>query len=351
VTGDAAGIAGRIWRPAGNLLIVAAFVAFPLVVTNPAITTIAVYTLIFVAAAAAWNVFSGFTGYISLGHVVFFGSGAYFTAIATLDWGLTGSEVFWILPLAGLIGAAIAVPFGLLALRVRRHTFVVITIAFFFIFQLMAYNLAITNGPPGLITPPINFATATFNNPFYYVALAIAVGTVAASWVIRRSRYGLQLRAIRDDEDRARGLGVRAMRVKLSAFVFSSIPVAMVGGLWWYFTVIVDPPDGFDPLRDLTIALMAFLGGLGTVSGPVVGALLIEPAQLYFFPQVGASYVFLIVYGALFLLVILGMPRGLIPTGTELIGKWRARRSRLSSKTDAEAAAGSRAALRAGESA
>ncbi len=358
MTGDAAGLAGRIWRPAGNGLIVAAFVAFPLVVTNPAITTIAVYTLIYVAAAAAWNVFSGFTGYISLGHVVFWGSGAYFTAIATLDWGLTGSEVFWILPLAGLIGAAIAVPFGLLALRVRRHTFVVITIAFFFIFQLMAYNLAITNGPPGLITPPINFATATFNNPFYYVALAIAVGTVAASWVIRRSRYGLQLRAIRDDEDRARGLGVRAMRVKLSAFVFSAIPVAMVGGLWWYFTIIVDPPDGFDPLRDLTIALMAFLGGLGTVAGPVVGALLIEPAQLYFFPQVGSSYVFLIVYGALFLLVIVGLPRGLIPTGTELIGKWQARRSRLSPQVAADDgeinagnAAGSRPAVRAGESA
>jgi len=327
----------RIWRPAANLALLAAFVALPLVVTNPAVTTDAIYTLIFVAAAAGWNIFSGFTGYISLGHVVFFGSGAYFTAIATLDWGATGSQVFWLLPLAGLIGAVIAVPFGLLALRVRRHTFVVITIAVFFIFQLMAYNLAITGGSAGLLTPPINFATATFNNPFYYVALGIAAGTVAVSWLIRRSRYGLQLRAIRDDEDRARGLGVRAMRVKLGAFVFSAIPVAMVGGLWWYFTIIVDPPDGFDPLRDLTIALMAFLGGLGTVSGPVLGALLVEPAQLYFFPQVGASYVFLIAYGALFLVVILGLPRGIIPTGSELIAKWRARRRDRSGVTEADA--------------
>jgi branched-chain amino acid transport system permease protein len=348
----------RIWRPVANLALLAAFVVFPLVFTNPAVTTDAVYTLIFVAAAAAWNVFSGYTGYISLGHVVFFGSGAYFTAIATLDWGLTGSEVFWLLPLAGLVSAAIAVPFGLLALRVRRHTFVVITIAVFFIFQLMAYNLGITGGSAGLLTPPINFATATFNNPFYYVALAIAAGTVTVSWLIRRSRFGLQLRAIRDDEDRARGLGVRAMRVKLGAFVFSAIPVAMVGGLWWYFTIIADPPDAFDPLRDLTIALMAFLGGLGTVAGPVLGALIIEPAQLYFFPQVGASYVYLIVYGALFLLVILGLPRGIIPTAAELIGKWRARRSQRSpvvtagdGETDAEIAAGRRAAVRAGESA
>jgi branched-chain amino acid transport system permease protein len=353
-----AGLIGRLWRPAANLALLPALVVFPLVFTNPAVTTDAVYALIFVAAAAAWNVFSGFTGYISLGHVVFFGSGVYFTAIATLDWGLTGSEVFWLLPLAGLVAALIAVPFGFLALRVRRHTFVVITIAVFFIFQLMAYNLGITGGSAGLLTPPINFATATFNNPFYYVALAIAVGTVTVSWLIRRSRYGLQLRAIRDDEDRARGLGVPAMRVKLGAFVFSAVPVAMVGGLWWYFTIIADPPDAFDPLRDLTIALMAFLGGLGTVYGPVLGALIIEPAQLYFFPQVGASYVFLIVYGALFLLVILGLPRGIIPTGAELLGRWQARRSQrrptvaaAAGGTDAEVASMSGAAVRTGDSA
>ena len=233
----------------------------------------------------------------------------------------------------------------------------VITIAVFFIFQLMAYNLAITGGSSGLLTPSFNFPVATFYDPFYYVALVIAVGTVAASWVVRRSRYGLQLRAIRDDEDRARGLGVRAMAVKLGAFVFSAIPVAMVGGLWYYVSVVVDPPDGFDPLRDLTIALMAVLGGLGTVSGPVIGALLIEPAQLYFFPQVGASYGFLIAYGALFLLVILGLPRGIIPTAIEFLGKWRARRSQRlptvaaeDGETDAEIASGSRAAVRAGES-
>jgi branched-chain amino acid transport system permease protein len=301
-------------------------VAFPLVFTNPAVTTDAIYTLIFVAWAAAWNTFSGYSGYISLGHAVFFGSGAYFTGIATRDWGLTGSEVFWLLPLAGLLGGVIAIPFGIFALRVRRHTFVVITIAVFFIFQLTAYNLAITGGTSGLLAPTINFVTATYNNPFYYAALAIAVGTVLISWLIRRSRFGLQLRAIRDDEDRARGLGVRAMRVKLGAFVFSAVPVAMVGGLWWYFTTLVDPSSGFDPLFDVAVALMAFLGGLGTVSGPVLGALVIEPAYLYFQQHVASTYLFWMLYGALFLVVILALPRGIIPTAAEHIGNWRDRR-------------------------
>jgi len=318
--------AAALTRLAGIAALLAFAVAFPLVFTNPAVTNDAFYTLIFVAWAAAWNSFSGYSGYLSLGHAVFFGSGAYFTAIATIDWKLTGSQVFWLLPLAGLLGGVIAVPFGLFALRVRRHTFVVITIAVFFIFQLTAYNLAITGGTSGLLAPVINFTSATYNNPFYYIAFGIAVGTVAISWLIRRSRFGLQLRAIRDDEDRARGLGVRAMRVKLSAFVFSAVPVAMVGGLWWYFTTIVDPSSGFDPLNDVAIALMAFLGGLGTVAGPVLGALLIEPSYLYFQQQVASGYIFWMLYGALFLVVILFLPRGIIPTLAEQIGNWRDRR-------------------------
>jgi branched-chain amino acid transport system permease protein len=320
--------AGRVSQIAGIVALLAALVAFPLVFTNPAITTYAVYTLIFVAWASSWNIFSGFSGYISLGHAVFFGSGAYFTGIAAKDWHLSGSGVFALLPLAGLFGAAIAVPFGLVALRVRRHTFVVITIAFFFIFQLLAYNLqSLTGGTSGLLAPTINYQAATYNNPFYFIALAIAAVTVAASWLIRRSRFGLQLRAIRDDEDRASGLGVRAMPVKLSAFVISAMPVAMVGGLWWYFTTLVDPSSGFDPLFDVSVALMAFLGGLGTVAGPVLGGLIIEPSQQYFQQQVSSGYVFLIGYGALFLVVILLLPRGIIPTAAEQISGWRARRN------------------------
>jgi branched-chain amino acid transport system permease protein len=316
----------RFWPIAGIVVLLAALAEFPQVFTNPAITTYAIYTLIFVTFASAWNIFSGYSGYISLGHAVFFGSGAYFTGIATKDWNLTGSAVFALLPLAGLLGAVLAAGFGLFALRVRRHTFVVVTIAVFFIFQLMAYNLSVTGGTSGLLAPVINFASATYNNPFYYIAFALAAVTVAVSWLIRRSRFGLQLRAIRDDEDRAAGLGVQTMQVKLGAFMISAAPVAMAGGLWWYFTTVVDPSSGFDPLLDVTVALMAFLGGLGTVAGPVLGAMIIEPAQQYFQAQVSAGYTFLIAYGALFLVVILLLPRGIIPTVAELISGWRARR-------------------------
>jgi branched-chain amino acid transport system permease protein len=326
-----------IWRAAGILVVAAALAVFPLVFTNGLTQTIAVDTMIFVCAAAAWNIFSGYSGYISLGHAVFFGTGAYTVAIAARDWHLTGDAVFWLLPLAAAVAAVFAVPFGLVALRVRRHTFVVITIAVFFIFQLAAFNFSFTAGSTGIITPVLNWDATTYNDPFYYTALAIAAGTIALSWLIRGSRFGLQLRAIRDDEDRARGLGVRAMRVKLAAFVISAFITGMVGGLWVYFIGEALPQFAFDPIFDLSVALMAFLGGLGTVAGPVLGALIIEPAQQYLTTTINNDYLSEILLGVLFLAVILLLPRGVIPTGAELITKLRARRHATAS-TEAAAA-------------
>ena len=135
------------------VILAAAAVLFPLVFSSPVITNYGVFALIFVTAASAWNLFSGFSGYISLGQAVFFGSGAYAVGIAAKGWNVTGIGVFGLLPLAAVVGAAIAVPFGLVALRVRRHTFIVITIAVFFIFQLMAFNFSFTGGSSGLPAP------------------------------------------------------------------------------------------------------------------------------------------------------------------------------------------------------
>jgi branched-chain amino acid transport system permease protein len=312
-------------RRAGVAVLVALAAIFPLVVTSQLATQIGVDTLIFLGAAAAWNIFSGYTGYISLGHAVFFGAGAYTAAVAAQDWKLVGAAEFALLPLAGAVAAVIAVPFGLVALRARRHTFVVITIAVFFIFQLMASNLSVTGGTTGINAPFLTWAPATYNNPFYYLALIIAVGTVGLSWLIRGSRFGLQLRAIRDDEDRARSLGVRAMRVKLAAFVISAAVTGLVGALWFYFIAQVLPQYGFDPLFDLSVALMAFLGGLGTVAGPALGALILEPAQQYLTLHYSNSYLSEIIWGALFLLVILFLPRGIIPTAGERLTARRTR--------------------------
>jgi branched-chain amino acid transport system permease protein len=221
-----------------------------------------------------------------------------------------------------LVAAAIAIPVGLVALRTRRHTFVVVTIAIFFIFQLAAFNLSFTGGTSGIELPIAPFTAANYNQPFYYVALVILVLTVAMSWAVRRSRFGLQLLAIRDDEDRARGLGVKTARVKLAAFVLSAFPVGMVGGLYFYFLGQIFPQFAFDPLFDISLALMAFLGGIGTLVGPLLGALVLESLQQYLTQTFSGTGTYLIAYGVLFLVVILLLPRGVVPT----IGRYRANR-------------------------
>jgi branched-chain amino acid transport system permease protein len=308
---------------AGLLAIAAVFGLFPVAVTDPTATSIAVFTLVFMVATVAWNVFSGYSGYLALGHAVFFGSGGYAVALAARDWHFKGGwDVFGLLPFAGLVAVAIAIPVGLVALRTRRHTFVVVTIAIFFIFQLAAFNLSFTGGTSGIELPIAPFTAANYNQPFYYVALVILVLTVAMSWAVRRSRFGLQLLAIRDDEDRARGLGVKTARVKLAAFVLSAFPVGMVGGLYFYFLGQIFPQFAFDPLFDISLALMAFLGGIGTLVGPLLGALVLESLQQYLTQTFSGTGTYLIAYGVLFLVVILLLPRGVVPT----IGRYRANR-------------------------
>src|SRR6266571_1403012 len=272
------------------IALLAAFIAFPFVFSDPATTTIAVFTLFFAAAAVGWNIFSGYTGYIALGHAVYFGIGAYAMALLCQAWNIpAGYAPFFLLPLTGLIAAAFAVPFGWIALRTRRHTFVVITIATFFIMQLMAYNLrAITQGSAGLSLPiPFDWSATFFNLPFYFVALAILLLAFGTSWWVRNSKYGLGLLAIRDDEDRALGLGVNTGPFKL-------------------------------------IALMAFLGGMGTLFGPILGALILVPAQQYLTIISQSSGYNLIMYGVIFLVIILLLPEGIIPTISKRWNKWKA---------------------------
>ena len=315
-------------------IVIAAFALFPIVITDPSTTSIGIFAVVFMVAAASWNTFSGYSGYLALGHAVFFGSGGYAVAIAARGWHLAGGwPVFALLPFGGLIAGLIAIPFGLVALRTRRHTFVVVTIAIFFIFQLAATNLGFTGGTSGILLPIAPFSAANYNQPFYYVGLVILILTVIVSWGVRRSRFGLQLLAIRDDEDRALGLGVKTRRVKLTAFVLSAIPVGMVGGLYFDFLGQIFPQFAYDPLFDLSIALMAFFGGLGTLVGPLLGALVLESLQQYLTQTFSSNATYLIAYGVLFLAVILLLPRGIVPS----VSGWLAgRRTRAASTPPGE---------------
>jgi len=320
----------RVFKAVGLLALLAIVITFPQVFSDPAVSGIAVFALMFAAAVTGWNIFSGYTGYIALGHATYFGLGAYAMAILCQNWHISaGYNTFLIVPLAGLVAAAFSLPLGGFALRVRRHTFIVITIAMFFIFQFLAYNLTqYTNGSIVLnLLIPVDWSASFYNYPFYYVTVAILLVSIAISWWVRNSKYGLGLLAIRDDEDRALGLGVKAGPSKLAAFVISALIVGMVGAIWAYFVESIYPPSAFDATFDVAIALMAFLGGLGTIVGPILGALLLEPTQQYFTLQFGQNGFYLVIYGALFLVILLLLPQGVVPSLRTYWTRFKAARS------------------------
>jgi branched-chain amino acid transport system permease protein len=318
-------------RTLGLLALLLLVLVFPVLLSpSIAVTATAVFTLIFALAVTGWNIFSGYTGYISLGHSVYFGIGAYTIALACQQWNLPGGYIpFLLLPLAGLVAGAFAIPLGWIALRVRRHVFIVVTIALLFIFQLLAYNLrGITNGSSGVFLPITPWSSDIFDLPFYYVALALLLLAIGVSWKVRHSKYGLGLLAIRDDEDRALGLGVKTGPYKLGAYVVSAIFVAMAGALFAYYVGIIYPQFGFDPNVDVSITMMAFLGGLGTLAGPLVGALLAEPLQQYLTLQFGGNSLNLVLFGALLLVILLVLPQGIVPSLQRKWSTWKASRAK-----------------------
>ncbi len=324
----------------GLAVVLLASIIFPRVFPNPAVMTIAIFTLLYATATVAWNIFSGYTGYIALGHAAFFGIGSYALAIMCVNWRIPGGNIpFVLVPVAGLIAAIFSIPIGWISLRVRKHTFVVITIAIFFIMQPMAFNLrSITQGSIGISLPIPHWSNVSFHLPFYYYALAMLILAQIVSWWIRNSKYGLGLLAIRDDEDRALGLGVNTGPTKLIAFVISAFFVGMVGALHAYFQGSIYPAFAFDPLFDIAIALMGFLGGLGTLSGPILGALILEPTQRYFTIQFSANGYYLIIYGALFLAIILLLPEGIVPTLDKYWMKWNAVRNGIQPQVEGKEA-------------
>jgi len=348
------------------LLVIA--VLFPLQISpDEATTTVAVSAVMFAAWAVAWNIFSGYTGYIALGHAAFFGSGAYALAIMCKGWHIGKSDVsllflhipadyapFLLVPVAGLIAGLFALPVGWIALKTRRHTFIVVTIAIFFVFQLLAENNIgkLTGGTAGLEFPNPTWQYPFFNFPFYYAMLIILLLALATSWWVRHSKYGLGLLAIRDDEDRALGLGVKTGPSKLVAYAISAFFAGMAGGVWGYFLGSVFPQSAYDPLNDITLALMAFMGGLGTLSGPIIGALIIEWGRqnfdsvltqflqsATFLPEKvrdeqNTSGYYLIIYGALFLIVVLLLPEGIVPTARKWWIRWRSRQKAVPGAAD-----------------
>jgi branched-chain amino acid transport system permease protein len=312
--------------------------ALPVLIGDSTIVSVSVEVLLLIAAAVSWNIFSGYTGYISLGNATYYGIGAYILALGVQDWHISGGfGPFLLLPLAGLVAGIFSVPLGWIALRTRRFTFIVITIAIFFIFQSLVYNLRdLTGGSEGIFLPIPDWSVNLFNLPFYFLAGTFVLLVTLISWWIRHSKYGLVLLAIRDDEDRVLGLGIPTGRYKLGAYVLSAILTGIVGALAIYFVGFINPSTAFDQGFDLTIVTISFLGGVGTVIGPIVGGLLLEPIQTILVQQYGVVSTGFnqILLGGILLVIILLLPEGILPSLRKRWGIWQSSRFKLNSQVE-----------------
>lgn len=283
-----------------------------------------IFTIMYAAMSSSWNLIGGYAGYPSLGHVAFFGIGAYATATIFGESVYGGYAPFLVLPLIGIAVALVSLPIGWVSMRTRADVFAIVTITLLFITQTLAFNLkSVTGGAQGKSVAPGPFDVATYDWPFYYAMLVLLAIAMGISFYVRRSKIGLSLATVRADEDKAHGVGVRVTAVKLIAFAVSAGLVAMVGGVWAYYVGFIYPQFAVDPLITIGMVLMAFLGGRGTLWGPVLGAFILVPAQEYFAQAFGASELYLIAYAAVFLIIMLFLPRGILPSITGRLNRRR----------------------------
>ena len=265
----------------------------------------------YTALGSNWNLISGYTGYIDFGHAVFFGLGGYTTAILMTHYDLPLLATF---PIAVAVAAAFALIIGIPMLRVRGIYFSIGMLGAFLGAREVARLLPITNGGSGLTIPP--WIAENGRTYFYYGFLALAViGVGVLAWV-RKSQLGSSLLAVREDEEGAAARGVNTTAVKLAAFVVAGSLTSLVGALWAYQNTFVDPDILFRNELLLYLALVVLVGGLGTVWGPAVGAVIVIIVR----DVLAANFVQLhtLILGVFLLAVVLLMPAGILgfrPTG------------------------------------
>jgi branched-chain amino acid transport system permease protein len=302
----------RAWA---GLVVAAAFLAFPWILSGPFYERMGALALLYAISASAWNLVGGYAGQISVGHAVFFGTGAYAALFVFNQWGLppvTG------IPLGILISILIAVVIGIPTFRLRGHYFAMATIAVVELIRILVANWPLVGAALGLGGPmvPRTWLDLSFRSPipYYYMFLGVLALLLWITWQIERSRMGYYLRSIRGDERAARSLGVPVHRYKLYTYMLSASFTALAGALYALMVGFIDPDSGFGILVSVEMIIMAALGGAGTLFGPLLGAIILVPLKettntLFGGAGTGITYV---VYGGIIMLLARYRPRGLM---------------------------------------
>jgi branched-chain amino acid transport system permease protein len=310
---------------------------FPQMAADPFILSVGVVIASYAALAVSWNFVGGFTGYISLGHASYSGLGGYATALLILHADMNP----WLaLLLGGVAVAVLAVPIGIASLRVRGASFVIVSIALVLILLLVSQSWAeVTGGSNGLRVPrPFGpeVLRPEQHERFFYLHVALIVVALLVWWLIDRSRFGMGLKAIREDEDKAQALGVPTFAYKLVIFVISAFFTALAGGMYALWFGHLDPIFQFSILVGSYMVLMSLLGGLRSLYGPVLGAVVVGYALEYFKNQYGDTQLHLVALGLLLAIVVLFMPDGILPALGSFVNRFRPQAASIREMTAAE---------------
>jgi branched-chain amino acid transport system permease protein len=294
-------VASRSWAPVGIGALVVLALALAPIGLSPFLTQFLINLFMLAALAESWNIIGGFTGYASFGNVAFFGIGAYTTGVLLT---VPGWPFALALPAAGLVAMAFAALVGMPILRLKGHYFAIATLGVAETMREIVYNLKITGGGTGLTMPITKSAL-----PFFYLMLGILLAATLVNWWLSASRFGYGLVAIREDEDAAMAMGINAALYKTAAFALSGAFAGLVGGVFAYWITFIDPEGVFKVITTIQMIIMAVFGGMGTVVGPLLGALVLASvSELLSTQLVSLAELF---NGIIVILVVLFMPKGL----------------------------------------
>ncbi|MBZ5537644.1 MAG: branched-chain amino acid ABC transporter permease [Acidobacteriia bacterium] len=306
------------WRTfAPSWMILAGLAVMPLLLSSPNFIRLLFVTLLWITTSVAWNLLGGFAGQISFGFAVFYGIGAYTTALS-MNAGVNPFIAFLV---SAITAAAASLLVGLPTFRLRGPYFAIATIGISEAVRVVMTNLSFTGGASGY---RIVEHRAFRQLDHYYTALVLASIAVAFSVFISRTRFGLGLNAIRQDEDAAAGLGVNPYAYKLGAHALAAALTGMVGGVFSRYAAFIHPQGVFGFQTSVHILLMPVIGGIATIWGPVLGGVvfgIVEEQIIASFPEIH-----LFIYGSMLILIILVEPGGILGAFRKLLRRIHGRR-------------------------